>query len=146
MSFPLVGQGAGRRGGGEWRGNWLSRTVCRGERSVRPSQEGERARIVWLPGGHRICVPLAGPPDLVSGSVSQYDSVDAPQLLPFRLTQNTHLNGTLSPYPSLFSVCPSVSSLYQPLFPPILPSSICRTCLAVTWPPPPPSIPCHNTV
>lgn len=43
----------------------------------------------WLPGGHHILVSLAGSADPVAGSVSRYDSGDAPQLLPFRLTQNT---------------------------------------------------------
>ena len=28
------GAGVGRGGGGEWRGNWLSRTICRGERGL----------------------------------------------------------------------------------------------------------------
>lgn len=91
-----MGRGGGQGGRGKWGGNQHSKAVE--EKEVCEIFPGRRqSSELWLPGGHPTFVSLAGLLDLVYGSVSQYDSVDVPQLPLFRLTQNTHLKGTFSP-------------------------------------------------
>lgn len=92
MSFGLVVKGGVRGGGGEWGGNQHSKTAE--EKEVCETLGRRESPELWLPGGHHIFVSLAGSPYPVAGSMSHCDSVDAPQLLPFRLTQTT-LKGNL---------------------------------------------------
>ena len=89
------GVGRGWGGGGEWGGNCLQRR----KRSQSSSQVGKRAQNCGCLVDDRTLVSLTGTPDLVSGSVSQLDSVHAP-----RLCLQTDPNHTPKRKPRKFSL------------------------------------------